>query len=67
MFKARKRLVTLVIATVVAIGAGVAASGIGGPANDDATTEAARTSEIQQPVPESLLPPVAAGGGSYRM
>ena len=67
MFKARKRLITLLIASMLAIGAGVAASDIAGLTNHDATAEAVRTSEMQQPVPESLLPPVAAGGGSYRM
>lgn len=67
MFKTRKRLITLLIASTLAIGAGVAASDIAGLTTNDAKTEAAETSEIQQPVPEALLPPVAAGGGSYRM
>ena len=67
MFKARKRFIILLIASALASGAGFAASEIAGLTTDTANTEAAGTSEIQQPVPEALLPPIAPGGGSYRM
>lgn len=64
MFKARKRLITLLIASSLAIGAGFAASAITGLTADDPD---ANQSEIQQPVPEALLPPIMPGSGAYRM
>ena len=64
MFRARKRLITILIASTLAVGAGFAASAITGlTANDPNQNQ----SEIQQPVPEALLPPIMPGGGAYRM
>jgi len=63
----RKRLIALLIASTFAIGAGFAATEIAGVTAANATAEEARTSAIPQPVPEALLPPIAPGGGSYRM
>ena len=67
MFKARKRFIVLLIASALAASAGFAASEIAGLTTDKANTDATRTSEVQQPVPEALLPPVAVGPASYRM
>jgi len=64
MFKARKRLITLLIASTLAVGAGFAASDIAGLTTDDPNVN---QSEIQQPVPEALLPPIMPGNGAYRM
>jgi hypothetical protein len=64
MFRARKRLITLLIASTFAIAAGVAASDIAGLTADDTHTH---QSEIQQPAPEALLPPITPGNGAYRM
>jgi hypothetical protein len=67
MFRTRKRLVILLIASTLAIGAGVAASGIARMATDGADASEARTSELQQPVPESLMPPIAPWSSTHRM
>jgi len=64
MFKARKRLITVLIASTLAIGAGFAASDISGMTADDPDTV---QSEVLVPVSEALLPPIMPGSGAYRM
>jgi hypothetical protein len=59
-----KRLITLLVASTLAIGAGLAASQMAGMTADDTEAE---ESEIQQPVPEALMPPIAPWAGRYGM
>jgi hypothetical protein len=67
MTKARKRLIILLIASTLAIGAGVAASGVVGLTAAGGEASETRTSELQQPVPESLMPPIAPWSCTHRM
>ena len=67
MIRASKRLITLLIAGTLAIAAGVAASELAGRTAEDAIGEAAGTTEIQQPMPEALMPPIAPWVTTYGM
>lgn len=64
MFRARKRLITVLIASTLAIGAGFAASDIAGMTADDPDTG---QSEVLVPVPEALLPPIGPWAAPFRM
>jgi hypothetical protein len=67
MFVKEERIIALIIAWALVIGVAVASWGMAGFLADEAKAERAASTEIQQPVPEALLPPVTPGGGSYRM
>jgi hypothetical protein len=66
MFEPRKRLMVVLVAAAVAVGAGFTASKITGVTTNEAHADRA-ISEVQQPVPEALLPPVAPVSAGYRM
>jgi hypothetical protein len=66
MFKARRRLIVALIAVALGVSAGVA-SGFAVRHAGDASSEEARSSEVQGPVWEALVPPVAPTGGWPRM
>jgi hypothetical protein len=65
MFRARRRLIVLLIASMIGIGAGVAASGIAARSPESATAQEA--GGVVEPAWEALVPPVAPVGDSYRM
>jgi len=64
MFRAKRRLITVLIASTLAIGAGFAASDIAGLTSDDPDSS---QSEVLLPVPEALLPPVGPWAAPFRM
>ena len=67
MIRARKRLITLLIAGTLAIATGVAAIELAGLNGNETEAEAAGPTETQQPVPEALMPPIAPWVSTYGM